>query len=78
MMRLVILLAFALVSGVAAAQAYPSKPLKVIIPFPPGGSNDVIGRAIATKLGERMGQGVVIDNRGVAAGAAYTQGPQLA
>jgi tripartite-type tricarboxylate transporter receptor subunit TctC len=68
MMRLIILLAFALVSGVAAAQAYPSKPLKVIIPFPPGGSNDVIGRAIATQLGERLGQGVVIDNRGGAGG----------
>jgi tripartite-type tricarboxylate transporter receptor subunit TctC len=67
-MRLIILLAFALVSGVAAAQAYPSKPLKVIIPFPPGGSNDVIGRAIATQLGERLGQGVVIDNRGGAGG----------
>jgi tripartite-type tricarboxylate transporter receptor subunit TctC len=68
MMRLIILLAFALASGVAAAQAYPSKPLRMIIPFPPGGSNDVIGRAIATQLGERLGQGVVIDNRGGAGG----------
>ena len=68
MMRFIILLALALVSGVAAAQAYPSKPVRMIIPFPPGGSNDVIGRAIATQLGERLGQGVVIDNRGGAGG----------
>lgn len=55
-------------SAAAAAQAYPARPLRMVIPFPPGGSNDVIGRAIAAQLGERLGQGVVVDNRGGAGG----------
>ena len=65
-----ILLAFVLLlaSAAAQAQAYPAKPVKLIIPFPPGGSNDVIGRAIGAQLAERLGQGVVIDNRGGAGG----------
>jgi tripartite-type tricarboxylate transporter receptor subunit TctC len=67
MKRLVFAVLF-LVMGAACAQPYPSKPLRLIIPFPPGGSNDVVGRAIATQLGERLGQAVVIDNRGGAGG----------
>jgi len=55
---------FALAAGVAHAQAYPSRPVRLIIPFPPGGSNDLVGRAVAAQLGERIGQSVVIDNRG--------------
>ena len=57
-----------LVMGAACAQPYPSKPLRLIIPFPPGGSNDVVGRAIASQLGDRLGQAVVVDNRGGAGG----------
>ena len=57
-----------LVGGVSQAQPYPSKPLRLIIPFPPGGSNDVVGRAIAAQLAERLGLGVVVDNRGGAGG----------
>jgi tripartite-type tricarboxylate transporter receptor subunit TctC len=68
MIRFLVASLFALVAGLAAAQPYPAKPLKLIIPFPPGGSNDVIGRAIAAQLAERIGQGVVIDNRGGAGG----------
>jgi tripartite-type tricarboxylate transporter receptor subunit TctC len=55
---------FALASGLACAQAYPSKPVRLIIPFPPGGSNDLIARAVATQLSERLGQSVIVDNRG--------------
>jgi len=67
MKRLALAVLFLLV-GVAYAQPYPSKPLRLIIPFPPGGSNDVVGRAIANQLGERLGQAVVVDNRGGAGG----------
>ena len=56
-----------------AADAYPSKPIRLIIPFPPGGSNDVVGRVIATHLGERLGQQVVVDNRGGAGGVIGTE-----
>src|SRR6201991_2088579 len=51
-----------------AAQDYPTKPVRLIIPFPAGGSNDVVGRLIATHLSERLGKQVVVDNRGAGAG----------
>src|SRR2546430_6704912 len=54
----------ALAAATAHRKSYPAKPVRLIIPFPPGGSNDLVGRAIAAQLGERLGQGVVIDNRG--------------
>lgn len=50
-------------SGAALAQAYPSKPVKVIIPFPPGGTLDFIGRTLAQKMGESTGQTFVVENR---------------
>src|SRR5436853_6450458 len=52
----------------ASAQEYPTKPVRLIIPFPPGGSNDVVGRLFATHLGEKLGKQVVVDNRGAGAG----------
>lgn len=51
-----------------AAGAYPDRPIRLMLPFPPGGPSDIIGRLFAQKLGEAMGQQVVIDNRGGAAG----------
>ena len=62
------LMVLLLAVGAAHAQTYPSKPVRMIIPFPPGGSNDVVGRVIATHLGERLGQSVIVDNRGGAGG----------
>jgi tripartite-type tricarboxylate transporter receptor subunit TctC len=53
-----------MVANLAIAQTYPARPVKLIIPFPPGGSNDVVGRVIAAQLSERLGQSVVVENRG--------------
>jgi tripartite-type tricarboxylate transporter receptor subunit TctC len=56
------------VSGAAFAQTWPSKPIRWIVPFPPGGSVDILARLAATKLSENLGQQVVIDNRTGASG----------
>lgn len=63
-----VLLAVLFVPSLSLAQAYPTKPVRVIIVFPPGGSNDVVGRIVFQKMGELMGQQFVIENRGGAAG----------
>lgn len=55
--------AVALVPGTVAAQAYPTKQVRVIVPFPPGGGVDFIGRIVAKGLSEKLGQQVVVDNR---------------
>lgn len=57
-----------LAAAAAFAQPYPSKPITMIIPFPPGGTLDTVGRALAQKLGQQMGQTVVVDNRPGGAG----------
>lgn len=62
------LLALGAVAPQAAAQAFPTKPLRLILPFPPGGPTDLLGRALAQKLGEQIGQQVIADNRPGAGG----------
>jgi tripartite-type tricarboxylate transporter receptor subunit TctC len=59
----------------AAAEPYPSRPVRLIVPFPPGGSNDIVGRMIGAQLSDRLGQQFVIDNRG---GAGATIGAAIA
>lgn len=54
--------------AVIAAEAWPARPIRMLIPFPPGGSNDIIGRMMGLYLGERLGRPVVIDNRSGAGG----------
>lgn len=70
--------AFMLMALVAAptmlpAQDYPTRPVRLIIPFPPGGSNDVVGRLIAAKLSDQLGKQVIVDNRGGAGGVVGTE-----
>jgi tripartite-type tricarboxylate transporter receptor subunit TctC len=66
------LLLLLLFAGMVQAQPYPSKAIRLIVPFPPGGSNDIVGRMVGAQLGERLGQSVVIDNRGGAGGTIGT------
>ena len=61
---LVCLLALCVQAPAAIAQAYPAKPIRLVIPFPPGGSNDIVGRVVATQLSARLGSQVIADNRG--------------
>jgi tripartite-type tricarboxylate transporter receptor subunit TctC len=71
-MRKIFCVALSLWAAAAFAQEYPSKPLRLIVPFPPGGSNDIMARMTATQLGERLGQTVVIENKGGAGGVLGT------
>src|SRR5690242_13545236 len=70
----------AIAAGAAQAQTYPSQTVKIVVPFPPGGGVDVVARMIAPKLGEQLGQSVIIENRGGAGGSlgaiAVAQAPK--
>lgn len=52
-----------LLSAGVLGQAYPTKPIRLIVPFAPGGTNDILGRIVATHLGQKLGQNMIVDNR---------------
>ena len=60
--------ALAVAQPALAQPNYPTKPIRMIVPFPPGGPNDILGRVVATNLSQQLGQQVVVDNRGGAGG----------
>jgi tripartite-type tricarboxylate transporter receptor subunit TctC len=70
--RFSVLALLCLEAGIAGAQAYPSKTIRLMVPFPPGGSTDIVARIVAQKLGAQLGQSVVIENRGGAGGTLGT------
>src|SRR5690348_2476630 len=73
--RRVLVSALALLAAGPAARAadYPSRPIHLVIPFPPGGSNDVVGRVFAQAIGDKIGQALVVENRSGAGGVLGTE-----
>src|SRR5687767_11857367 len=68
-MRTLTTLLLAFFSQLVFSQPYPSRPIKLIVPFPPAGATDIVGRIVAQKLSERLGQTVVVENRPGAGGS---------
>src|SRR6266852_7978074 len=61
------------ISASAQAQVYPAKPIRMIVAYPPGGGTDIVGRMVAQKMGETLGQSVLVENRGGASGNVGTE-----
>jgi tripartite-type tricarboxylate transporter receptor subunit TctC len=72
MARLLLLAAAMLLHAAANGQSWPAKPVRFVVPFPPGGSTDVAARSVADRLSSALGQPVIVDNRGGANGAIGT------
>lgn len=71
----ILLVGYCFVAALAAAQSYPAKPIRLLVPFPPGAGADVVARALAQKVTEGLGVQVIVDNRG---GAGGTLGASIA
>ena len=66
------LIGFTTMLGTAAFAAYPDKPIKMIVPWPPGGGSDTLGRVVAKHMSDRLGQPVIVENRPGATGLIGT------
>ena len=73
MLALVLVLGLCAGFGAARAQDYPNRTITMVVPFPPGGSTSIVGRVIADKMSELLGQSIVVDNRGGAGGTVGTK-----
>src|SRR5688572_16590063 len=71
--NVVLAILLSLAAAGASAQQYPTRPLRLIVPFPAGGGSDAVGRIVGPKLTERLGQQVVVDNRAGAGGSLGTE-----
>src|SRR5437763_15568904 len=67
-MKRALLVLLCLVATAAAAQPYPSKPIRMIVPFPAGGTTDIVARLVGQRMQETMGQPVLVENKGGAGG----------
>jgi tripartite-type tricarboxylate transporter receptor subunit TctC len=72
-MRLIVAAVLALASSLGAAQSYPTKPVRVVIPYPPGSTPDIVGRTVSDRLQKALGQPFVVENRTGAAGNIGTE-----
>ena len=73
-LRWIVVAAVSLLTPIAAfAQQYPVKPVRMLIPWPPGGANDIVGRVMAQRLTEQFGQQVIVENRGGASGVVGSE-----
>ena len=78
MLRRIFVCSLLTLAGAAQAQDYPSHPIHLIVPYPPGGSSDNVARVVAERLSRHLGQPIVVDNRGGAAGTLGAQAAQAA
>src|ERR1051325_11748713 len=72
-LRLIGAIAGLIVAGAAQAQNYPSAPVHILVPYPPGGAVDIIARTLGDELGRQWGQTIIIDNRPGAGGVIASQ-----
>src|SRR6476659_1649606 len=70
--RFVLAVALSIIGSIAWAQQYPTKPVRIIVPFPPGQATDILARLLADQLSKSMGQGFVVENKAGAGGAIGT------